>query len=420
MHQPAPPAAHDARLGDLLARAARDNPFQRARLRDAGGRLGAVEPMGKLDLIADQRAHPPFGSNLTFPLRAYTRVHETTGTTAVPLRMPATAQDWAWCCHCFARTFTRAGIGPGDRVALAFSFGPYMQFWGSHEGVVEAGAMAIAMGGMDSLQRLETIVDYGATAVVCTPNYALHLAEVAHQRGLDAALETVRVLVCTGEPGGSLTATRARIEELWGARCCDHAGLTEVGPFGLPCPEHGGLHVDEDEFVCEVLDGADEPVAGDQQGELVLTALGRLGCPAIRYRTGDVAVAAGGPCPSGHPGRWLPAGITGRTDDMVVIRGMNVFPSAIEQSLRQVEGGAGEFRLTFYTEPGAMDEVKLEVELSEPVSARRIQERMRRQLGLRVRVVPLRPGVLPRDGAKARRVVDERLALAHGDRRVAG
>lgn len=406
-----PSAAHAARLADLLARAARDNPFQRARLRDTGGRLSLVAPVGKADLIADQRTHAPFGSNLTFAVREYTHVHETTGTTAVPLRMLATPQDWAWCRCCFARTFVRAGIGPGDRVALAFSFGPYMQFWGSHEGVVAAGAMAIPMGGMDSLQRLETIVDYGATAVVCTPNYALHLAEVAHQRGFDAALETVRVLVCTGEPGASIAATRSRIEELWRARCCDHAGLTEVGPFGLPCMEYGGLHIDEQDFVCEVLDESDEPVADGARGELVLTALGRLGSPAIRYRTGDVAAAAAEPCPAGHPGRWLPGGITGRTDDMVVIRGMNVFPSAIEQSLRHVEGGAGEFRLTFYTEPGAMDEVKLEVELLEPVSARRIQERMRRQLGLRVRVVPLRPGVLPRDGAKARRVVDERLAV---------
>jgi phenylacetate-CoA ligase len=142
-------------------------------------------------------------------------------------------------------------------------------------------------------------------------------------------------------------------------------------------------------------------------GELVVTALGRTGFPAIRYGTGDIVQVEPGGCPAGHPGKWLPGGILGRSDDMVVIRGMNVFPSAIEQILRE-SGGIGEFRVTFYNEPEAMDEVKVEVELQRPTDARAIQARLRQRLGLRVRIVPLKAGILPRQTGKARRVVDLR------------
>lgn len=401
-----------SRLQQLFDVARRHNAFQRDRL--AGVDVGAladlrrVPPVTKQQLTADQQAHPPFGSNLTFSLKQYTHLHHTTGTTGTPLRLLSTADDWSWWRACFARTLRRAGIDPSDRVALAFSFGPHVQFWAAYEGVQETGALGIPLGGMESLQRLETMRDYGATALICTPTYALHLAEVAYQRELEAALGPIRRVICTGEPGASLASTRARIEELWQATCSDHAGLSEVGHFGHPCVEHGGVHVDEEEFVCEILDSDGEEVAPGQQGELVLTALGRTGFPAIRYHTGDVVLTADGPCPAGHRGRWLPDGIVGRTDDMVVIRGMNVFPSAIEQTLRDLDAAVGQFRITFYTEPGAMDEMKLEVELSEPAAARSIQERMRRQLGLRVRVVPLRPGILPREIHKSKRVVDER------------
>jgi phenylacetate-CoA ligase len=139
----------------------------------------------------------------------------------------------------------------------------------------------------------------------------------------------------------------------------------------------------------------------------VLTPLGRRGWPVLRYRTGDVVVSPSERCPAGHEHPWLPGGIVGRTDDMVVIRGMNVYPSAIEQAVRNA-ADSGEFRLTFYTEPGGMDEVKLEVELGRGATARTLQDVMRQQLGLRVRVVPVEPGVLPRTEGKARRVLDLR------------
>jgi len=214
-------------------------------------------------------------------------------------------------------------------------------------------------------------------------------------------------VVCTGEPGASLPAVRARIEEAFGAQVSEHAGSTEAGPFGHPCEAGGGLHVDEAQFACEIL-GADLlPVADGERGELVITPLGRSGFPVLRYRTGDVVVATAERCPAGHGERWLPGGIVGRTDDMVVIRGMNVYPSAVEETVR-AHAGSGEFRITFYTEPGGMDEVKLEVELVDGSGARRLQEEMRHQLGLRIRVVPVAAGLLPRREGKSRRVVDLR------------
>jgi phenylacetate-CoA ligase len=357
--------------------------------------------------VRDQQAHPPFGTNLTFPLEEYIQIHQTSGTTGPPLRVLDTAEDWAWWRSLFADTFTVAGLQPGDRAALAFSFGPHVQFWAAKEGLQEVGAMALPLGGMTSAQRLQTMRELGATALLCTPTYALRLFEVAMEERLEDALEAVRLVICTGEPGASLPAVRSRIEEGFGARCVDHAGLAEVGPFGYPCPEGGGLHLYDEEFVCEILDADLNPVAPGDRGELVLTALRRKGFPVLRYRTGDVVVNSSERCPAGHEDRWLPGGIVGRTDDMVVIRGMNVYPSSIEEAVRHVDG-AGEFRITFYSEPSGMDEVKLEVELPQGAAARRLQEVMRQQLGLRVRVVPVSPGTLPRQEGKARRVVDER------------
>jgi phenylacetate-CoA ligase len=400
------------RLGGLIAEVSGSNAFQRDRLDGVVvrslGDLRRIRPVGKDDLVADQQAHPPFGRNLTYPLERYVHLHQTSGTSGSTLRVLDTQEDWDWWRACLRAVFAAAGVGPSDLVALAHSFGPYIQFWASYAGAGAVGANRIALGGMDSVQRLETIREYAATTLVCTPSYAVRLAKVADQKGLGDALSSVTRIICTGEPGASLPAVRAQIEALWQARCLDHAGLSEVGAFGYPCAEGGGVHVNEREFVAEIVaPGSEDPVAAGRMGELIVTAIGRTGFPAIRYRTGDVVECCEDQCPAGHADRWLPGGILGRTDDMAVIRGMNVFPSAIEQVLREFDE-LGEFRITFYTEPTAMDEVKVEVELAQPSQGRAIQARLRTRLGLRVRIVPLNPGILPTHSGKARRAVDMR------------
>jgi phenylacetate-CoA ligase len=401
----------DERLSELLELVFERNPFQRRRVEalalDRSPALADLPPLAKRDLIADQAEHPPFGTNLTFPLERYTHVWQTSGTTGRPLRVLDTADDWHWWRRLFAHTLTVAGVEASDRVGLAFSCGPHVQFWASQEGLQELGAMAVPLGGMTSVQRVQTLAEIEATAVWCTPTYALRLHEVAVHERLDSAFDSIRLVLCTGEPGASLPGVRARIEEAFGARCIDHAGLTETGPFGYPCAEGHGLHVLENEFVCEIVDEQLNAAAPGARGELLLTPLKRTGFPVLRYRTGDVVVNTQERCPAGHEDRWLPGGIVGRTDDMAIIRGMNVYPSAVEEAVRR-ESGSGEFRITFYTEPSGMDEIKLEVELREGGAARRLQETMRQQLGLRVRVVPVAPGMLPRPNGKSRRVVDAR------------
>jgi phenylacetate-CoA ligase len=407
-----------ARLRELVALVAERNPFQAARL--AGVRLASMDDLRRLpltskeELLADQAAHPPHGTNLTYAPDRYTHVHQTSGTLGATLWIPDTAEDWAWMCAGLGAVLRAAGVGPGDRVALAYSFGPYLAFWAAYGGTQAAGAMAVPLGGMDSVQRLQAFEEYRPTAAMCTPTYAVHLARTARSMRLEGALASVRRVICGGEPGASLPAVRAEIEAAWDARCFDQYGLSESGPCGIPCAEHGGIHLREDEFVCEILDpSSGEAVAEGELGELVVTALGRTGYPAIRYRTGDSVRAHGEPCPAGHPGRWLSEGILGRIDDMVVIRGMNVFPTAIEQLLRD-SAAIGEFRITFYRDPAAMDEVKVEVELARPLDARAIQARMRHKLGLRVRIVPVQAGVLPVQQGKARRVHDLRRPATAG------
>ena len=228
----------DKRARELLTLVRELNPFQRRRLEELGigsePRLADLPPLTKRELVEDQERNPPFGTNLTYPLERYTQLHQTSGTTGPPLRVLDTAEDWAWWRGRFAHMLRTGGVGPSDRVGLAYSFGPHVQFWAAIEGLREVGALAVPLGGMTSVQRLQTVADIGATAVWCTPTYALRLAEVAVEQRLDTALESVQRVICTGEPGASLPAVRSRIEEGFGASCIDHAGLTEAGPFGIP------------------------------------------------------------------------------------------------------------------------------------------------------------------------------------------
>ena len=403
--------AQIAALDDLLQRVHETNAFQRARLR--GARVSTVEDLRALpftikdELLLDQASSPPYGTNLTFPLEHYTHLHLTSGTVGEQLRVLQTAEDWQATRRCFARVLSEAGITAADRVALPFPFGAYLQFWAAAAGVEDVGALALPRGGLEGRERLRAIAEFEATAIVCTPTYALGLIDVALEHGLEDAFASVRALICQGEPGASIPAARERIESAWGARVFDHAGSTEVGVFSYPCAAGGGLHVNGQEFLCEILDPAGgEEVGPGTQGELVLSALSRIGCPAIRFRSGDV-VDVGGACPAGHDDVWLPNGIVGRTDDMVVIRGMNVFPSAIEQTLREA-GLLGEYRIRFYTEATERDEIRVLVEATDPAMVRMIEERIFGRLALRVRVVPVMPGVLTAQRLKARRVEDMR------------
>ncbi|PYM33818.1 MAG: phenylacetate--CoA ligase [Candidatus Rokuibacteriota bacterium] len=387
------------------------NAFVRAKWRAAG--LATVDDLrgwddfGRLpftwkrEFVEDQAAHPPFGTNLTYPLERYVRVHQTSGTSAEPIRWLETQASWDWWTRCWAFVLRAAGVTPADRVFFPFSFGLFVGFWAGFEGARALGALAIPGGGQDSLARLASMDALGATVLVCTPSYALHLAALARERGIDPSAGRVRITVHAGEPGAGIPAVRARIEAQWGARAFDHAGMTEVGAYGYECAEQAGLHVNESEFVAEVV----EPATGApaREGELVLTNLGRLGAPAIRYRTGDRVRVADAPCACGRTFLRLEGGILGRLDDMLIVRGVNVFPAAVEGIVRRFPD-VDEFQIEVFR-AGELDEVRVLLEAGDPATVRSVQEALHVGLGLRleVRSVPLRS--LPRHELKARRVV---------------
>ncbi|HSE95964.1 MAG TPA: AMP-binding protein, partial [Methylomirabilota bacterium] len=310
------------------------NPFWRGRLAAAGLRdprdlatwtdFAALPCLAKTDLADDQAARPPFGTNVTYPLDRYVRVFQTSGTTGPPLRWLETEESWCWWARCWAFVLRGAGLGPGARIAFPFSFSLFVGFWAGFESTRLIGAMGIPGGGQDSSTRLHVMRELDVTALVCTPSYALHLAEVAARQGTDPARLGVRTTVHAGEPGAGIPGVRQRIETLWGARAYDHAGMTEVGAYGFECAAQAGLHVNEREFIAEVLDPASgHPVEPGEVGELTLTNLGRWGSPVLRYRSGDQVRRARGPCPCGRTFARLEGGILGRVDDMLIVRGVN-------------------------------------------------------------------------------------------------
>lgn len=409
------------RLARMLAEVGEANRFYRRKWREAGlelpPRFRGLADLRRLplttkgELVDDQLAHPPFGTVPTYPVERYVRLHQTSGTTGAPLRWLDTAESWEWWIRCWTYVLRGAGVGPGDRILFAFSFGPFVGFWSGFEAAWRLGAMAIPGGGQDSVLRLRTLVETGATVLVCTPSYALHLAGVAREQGIDPAESPVRTTIHAGEPGASVPGTRRRIEEAWGATCFDHYGLTEVGAIAFQCRERpDGLHVNEAEFVVEVLDPATGEVGWEGEGELVVTNLGRPCSPAIRYRTGDLVRLVRGRCACGRTFARLEGGVRGRADDMIVVRGMNVFPSAIEDVIRR-HPQVAEFRIEVFRR-AEMDQVRVLVEpvqgLAEEDAAREaawVGEDLRRHLGIRIETVAVAPGTLPRFELKARRLV---------------
>jgi phenylacetate-CoA ligase len=415
-------AAKLPRLRRLLAEVLATNPFYRGRLKSAG--LAAPEDLGSLeqfatlpfttkaDLVADQAEHPPFGTNLTYPLERYVRIHNTSGTSGGrPLRVLDTADGFRWFVRCWEHVAAAAGVNANDRVFTAFSFGPFIGFWAGFEAAQYAGALVIPGGGLDSMQRLRSIQELRATVLLCTPTYALRLAEVARSEGIDMAASDVRALIVAGEPGGSIPATRHAIDEAWGATTFDHTGLTEVGATGLTCRERSGVHLIESEFLFEVIDPATgTPVSHGTLGELVVTNFGRPGNPMLRYRTGDLVELDDAPCDCGRTWPRMKDGILGRVDDMVVVRGVNVFPSSIEDIVREYRDVA-EFQIELRRER-QMDALELTLEPVEGLSseaasqlARKVGDEIHRRLLLRVPCNVAPPQSLPRFELKARRTI---------------
>jgi phenylacetate-CoA ligase len=387
------------KLRGLLDTVLPRNPFWARKLAGPVDDVAALPFTTKEEIAADQAAHPPYGTNLTRPLERYVRLHQTSGTLGKPLRWLDDREGWDWVLSCWRRIYASVGLRPDDRLLFAFSFGPFLGFWAAFEGAQRLGNFGVASGGLSTSARLKLLVENRITAVCCTPTYALRLAETAAAEKLDLAGGPVRMLILAGEPGAGIPATRRRIETAWGARVFDHYGMTEIGSLGIECAAHpGGFHLLETECIAEVVDPATgAPVPAGREGELVLTNLGRAGSPLLRYRTGDRVVADPDPCPCGSVLTRLRGGILGRADDMLIVRGMNVYPAAIEAVLREFPDVA-EFRIV-----ASATALRLEVEAPAALAGR-IADAVKDRLLLRPEVAAVPAGSLPRAEMKSRRV----------------
>ena len=403
------------RFRKMLQQVLDSNPFYRQKLKAAGihkplppSRLFKIPFTTKAEMVADQAAHPPFGTNLTFPLEAYTRLHQTSGTTGVPMRWLDTPEGYQSFVNQWKFVLCGAGVQSGDRIFVAFSFGPFLGFWGGFEAAQQLGCLAITGGGQTTEQRVAAIRDNHPTVLLSTPTYALRLAEVARNMGIDSSNLGIRITIHAGEPGAGIPSTRRRIEQLWGAKAYDHCGLTEIGGTGYECQHQLGPHINESEFILEVIDPeTGEPVADGQRGEVVLTNLGRVGSPLIRYRTGDLVDVTRQRCVCGRTFALFQGGILGRSDDMITVRGINIFPSAIENILRifpEVVEFQGEV-----LRDREMDELLLRLETDnlqedqQQSLGNRIVSEMQMRLNLRPRLQFMPPGSLPRAEMKSRR-----------------
>ena len=396
-------------INDLFEAILPANAFYGAKL----GSLGVVQSMEEFrdrvpfttkdELAADHEAHSPYGSNLTYPLERYTRFHQTSGTRGNPLVWLDDPEGWNWVLKSWQWVWRQAGAAPGDSGFFPFSFGPFIGFWSAFEAATEMGIRAIPGGGLSSENRLRMIERHRPDFIACTPTYALHLANVGKEMALPVGELGVKALVVCGEPGGSIPEVRRRLQGEWNARVVDHHGMTETGPVTVSDPENPEvLRISPNAYHAEVVEaGSGIPVAAGEIGELVLTTLGRYGSPLVRYRTGDlvrpVNIEGEGPATVGFHG-----GIIGRADDMVVVRGVNLYPSAIEAVVRTVDG-IGEYRVEV-DERGALPEVSLTIEVLEgDLVESELEAHLRAVFSMRIPVRAVGSGELPSHEVKAKR-----------------
>ncbi|MBM4340464.1 MAG: phenylacetate--CoA ligase [Deltaproteobacteria bacterium] len=410
------------KLDAMLKKVFASNPFYQNKFKTAGIALSdvrSVEDLHQLPFTVkkefekDQEEHPTFGSNLTEPLENYVQYHQTSGTTGKPLKFLDTQESWRWRGKVACHILKGAGVRKGDRILFPFNFGPYTAFWIMYEGAYQLGNLIIPTGGWNTLQRLQCIIDNQATVIPTTPSHALRLIDTANENNIDIANSSVRILMLSGEPGALVPGIREKLERLWNAKCFDYIGLTEVGTWGFQCTEElDGVHIIESEFIAEVVNPETElPVQEGEIGELVLTNLGRSCMPAIRYRSGDLVKVKKGICPCGRTFRVLHSGVLGRKDEMLIIRGVNVFPNVLANIVESHIQPGDDYQIEVFKEAG-IDEVAIKLETKEKgkggVIQRTIQDEIKSKLNLRMEVKIVPAGSLPKFDFKAKRFVDRR------------
>ncbi|MGH2774677.1 MAG: phenylacetate--CoA ligase family protein [Actinomycetota bacterium] len=415
------------KLQNLVEWATERVPYHAKRLGDAGVTPDSIQSLDDLrripfmtreEWMRSQVEHPPFGPILAAPESAAIRYHMTSGTTGrTPIRVLDSMRDWEWIAEMWCYGFWGFGVRPSDTVFFAFSYGTFVGFWGAHYACEKIGCLVLPGGNMTTEARVKQIVDMKATVVCSTPTYALRMAQEAHNLGIDLAKSPVKRLVLSGEPAGSIPATKKLIEDQWGAVAGDTAGMTELGTIMVfECSEQpGGTHIIEPHYIEEVVDPVSgEPLGYGEQGERVVTSFGRGFIPVLRYRTRDLVVKIPADrCSCGRTLDIYEGGIVGRVDDMKLVRGTNVYPRAVEAIVREFTE-VDEFQIHLYTAEGIRDEIEVLVEIPDSsADADTILKKIGTELseaheGLRFGVKRAENDSLPRFELKAKRLNDER------------
>jgi phenylacetate-CoA ligase len=404
------------RLRAMLKNAWQNVPLHRARMDAARVRpqdLCSLDDLAALPFTvkADLREHYPFGL-FARPREALGRLHASSGTTGKPTVVGYTRKDLDTWADLMARSLACAGARPGDVVHNAYGYGLFTGGLGAHYGAERLGATVVPMSGGATERQVMLIQDFGARVLCATPSYALNIAEVAEREGVDLRSGSLKIGVFGAEPWSE--GMRREIEARLGLKAIDVYGLSEIlGPgVAVECEAQDGLHGWEDHFIFEIIDpDSGQPLPEGQPGELVITTLTKQALPMIRYRTRDITRATRARCGCGRTHLRLKR-ITGRNDDMLIIRGVNLYPSQIEAVLIGLPGLAPHYQL-IVERRGSLDELTVEVEAAEvalrgPELEARVRHQIKSMIGVSASVVVKKPGEVPRSQGKAVRVRDLR------------
>src|SRR5438105_7943312 len=406
-----------------------NSPFHKRQFDNAGfnpEQLNTLDDLRRIPFMTREewmeslQDKPLFGDLLTTTPDHAIRYHLTSGTTGrTPIRVLDSTKDWDWISEMWCYGLWGFGVRPEDTVYFAFGYGSFIGFWGAHYACEKIGALVIPGGAQTTEARIKQICEMGVTTVASTPTYALNMWQKAREMGIDLAKDSqVNKLVLSGEPAGSIPAAKRQLEEAWGAKAGDTAGMTELGTIMIFECSHqpGGTHIIEDHYIEEVLNpNSDKPVGYGELGERIVTSFGRGFIPTIRYRTKDMVMKVpASTCTCGRTWDIYDGGIRGRWDDMKLIRGTNVYPRAVEAIVREYPA-IDEFQIYIWRREDVQDEitVRLEIKPGDEEQWPELQRKLGKDLsqaheGLRFNVERMDHGTLPRFELKAKRLVDVR------------
>jgi len=411
----------EEKLRKTVRRMYENVPLYRSRMQEKGLEPGDIKTLDDLRHLPfidkpDLRDEFPFGL-FSSPKSDIVRIQGSSGTTGKPVLAGYTAADIELWSECMARTLAACGTTKDDIVQVAYGYGLFTGGLGAHQGASKIGAMTVPMSSGNTARQIMMMTELKASVLCCTPSYALHLGETMAEMGLKPSDIPLRAAALGAEPWSE--EMRARIEQILGIDAIDIYGLTEIcGPgVSFECLEKNGMHINEDYFIAEIIDPETlEPLPMGEKGELVFSSVGKEGMPLLRYRTHDICRLTDEKCECGRTFTRMMR-ITGRSDDMVVIRGVNVFPSQIESVLVGIPGVAPHYLLVV-DRVGSSDTLEIRVEVTEEMFSdtigsmqalsRLIGERVKSILGVTAKITLVEPKTLPRSEGKAKRVQDNR------------